>query len=254
MRNSSNTCARYGVVGLAILLLLSGFSAAAFAQGGTSTVTGTVMDPKGLSVPQAKIVVLNTETGIERPLSTTDAGVYTATFLQPGHYQVTISKEGFQTYVRKNLLLQVGQTLNIDAQMVVGTEVSEITVTGEAPLIESYRTESSQTVSQTQVENLPIAARRWESFVLLTPAVTNDGNSGLSSFRGISSLYNNNSVDGANNSQAFFSEARGRAIIVTYVYSPDSIREFEVSASNYSAEYGQAAGGVVNAVTKSGTN
>src|SRR6267154_1144253 len=87
MRNSSNTCARYGVVGLAILLLLSGFSAAAFAQGGTSTVTGTVMDPKGLSVPQAKIVVLNTETGIERPLSTTDAGVYTATFLQPGHYQ-----------------------------------------------------------------------------------------------------------------------------------------------------------------------
>jgi hypothetical protein len=104
------------------------------------------------------------------------------------------------------------------------------------------------------VDGLPLVARRWENFVLLTPAVTTDGTSGLSSFRGISGLYNGNSVDGANNTQAFFSEARGRAIIVAYVYSPDSVKEFEVAASNYSAEYGQAAGGVVNAVTKSGGN
>ena len=97
-------------------------------------------------------------------------------------------------------------------------------------------------------------ARRWENFVLLTPAVTTDGTSGLSSFRGISSLYNGNSVDGANNTQAFFSEARGRAIIVSYVYSADSIQEFQVASSNYSAEFGQAVGGTVNAVTKSGTN
>ncbi len=90
--------------------------------------------------------------------------------------------------------------------------------------------------------------------MLLTPAVTTDGTGGLSSFRGLSSLYNGNSVDGANNTQAFFSEARGRAIIVSYVYSPDSIKEFQVASSNYSAELGQAAGGVVNAVTKSGTN
>src|SRR3979490_2489873 len=128
MRNSSNNSLRLGVAGVAILLLLGGFSAAAFAQGGTSTITGTVMDPKGLSVPQAKIVVLNTETGIERPLSTTDAGIYTATFLQPGHYQLTVSKDGFSTFIRKDLLLQVGQTLTIDAGMAVGTSVSEITV------------------------------------------------------------------------------------------------------------------------------
>ena len=80
------------------------------------------------------------------------------------------------------------------------------------------------------------------------------GRAGLTSFRGISGLYNGNSVDGANNTQAFFSEARGRAIIVAYVYSADSIREFQVASSNYSAELGQAAGGVVNAVTRSGTN
>ena len=119
-------------------------------------------------------------------------------------------------------------------------------------MLDTEKTEQSQIVSQNLVSGLPLVARRWENFVLLTPAVTTDGTSGLSSFRGISGLYNGNSVDGANNTQAFFSEARGRAIIVSYVYSADSIKEFQVSSSNYSAEYGQAAGGVVNAVTKSG--
>jgi hypothetical protein len=254
MRHQTSVFVRLWVASLAILLILGGFSAAAFAQGGTGTITGTVTDPKGLAVPDAKVSILITDTGIERPLATTDAGVYTATFLQPGHYQVSVSKDGFSTWVRKDLILQVGQTLTIDAPLNVGTSVQQVTVTGEAPLIEPDRTEQSQTVSQNQVDGLPMVARRWENFVLLTPAVTTDGTSGLSSFRGISGLYNGNSVDGANNTQAFFSEARGRAIIVSYVYSPDSIREFEVSASNYSAEFGQAAGGVVNAVTKSGTN
>src|SRR5467141_1790691 len=254
MRHQTSVFVRSGIACLTILVSLGGFSATAFAQGGTGTITGTVIDPKGLSVPDAKVFVLNTETGIDRSLATTDAGVYTATFLQPGHYQVSVAKEGFSTWVRKDLTLQVGQTLTIDAPLTVGTSVSQVTVTGEAPLIEPDRTEQSQTVTQNQVDGLPMVARRWENFVLLTPAVTTDGTSGLSSFRGISGLYNGNSVDGANNTQAFFSEARGRAIIVSYVYSPDSIREFEVSASNYSAEFGQAAGGVVNAVTKSGTN
>src|SRR5208283_168952 len=84
--------------------------------------------------------------------------------------------------------------------------------------------------------------------------VTNDGTSGLVSYRGISGLYNSNTVDGDNNSQAFFSEARGRANSGAYVYSMDSIKEYQVTSSGYSAELGQAAGGVVNAVTKSGSN
>jgi hypothetical protein len=255
MRNSCGRSLSIVVSCFVVLLTLSASSIVAFAQGGTGTISGTVTDPKGLAVPSAKVLILNTDTGIARPaLETTDSGIYTAPYLQPGHYQVAIRKDGFETYIRKDLVLQVGQTFSIDAQLAVGTPVSEITVTEEAPLIEPERTETSQTVSQTQVQGLPIATRRWESFVLLTPGVTTDGTGGLTSFRGISSLYNGNSVDGANNTQAFFSEARGRAIIVTYVYSPDSIREFEVSSSNYSAEFGQAAGGTVNAVTRSGTN
>jgi hypothetical protein len=246
---------RFGRFCAVLALLLATGISIVHAQGGTGTITGIILDPKGLAVPGAKIDILNMDTGIARPpLSTTDSGIYTAPFLQPGKYQVSISKDGFQTYVRKDLVLQVGQALTVDTQLVVGTTVSEITVTGEAPLIEPDRTDMAQNVSPNQVQGLPIATRRWEEFTLLTPAVTTDGTSGLTSFRGISGLYNGNSVDGANNTQAFFSEARGRAIIVTYVYSPDSIKEFEVNASNYSAEFGQAAGGTVNAVTRSGTN
>jgi len=224
------------------------------AQTSTGTIIGTVTDPKGLAVADAQVVVKNLDTDTESSFPTNAAGIYVAPYLQPGNYQVTASKTGFETVVHKNVGVHVGDRLTIDVQLPLQSQQTSIVVTEEAPVLETGKTEQSQTVGQNLVEGLPIATRRWENFVLLTPAVTTDGTSGLSSFRGISGLYNGNSVDGANNTQAFFSEARGRAIIVTYVYSPDSIREFQVNSSNYSAEYGQAAGGVVNAVTRSGTN
>ena len=99
-----------------------------------------------------------------------------------------------------------------------------------------------------------MAVRNWSEFVLLTPNVTQDGITGLVSFHGISGLYNQNYVDGANNNQMLFSEARGRSNGIPYVYSVDSIKEFQAETSNYSVEFGQSAGGQVNAITKSGTN
>ena len=224
------------------------------AQTATGTITGTVTDPKGLVVVDVGIVVRNVDTDTLSNLSTNAAGLYVAPYLQPGNYEVTATKSGFQTVIHKGIVVHVGDTLTIDMQLPLQTQATSIVVTGETPILETTSTAQAQTVSENQVEGLPIATRRWENFVLLTPAVTTDGTSGLSSFRGVSGLYNGNSVDGANNTQAFFSEARGRAIIVTYVYSADSIKEFQVSSSNYSAEFGQAAGGVVNAVTRSGTN
>jgi outer membrane receptor protein involved in Fe transport len=224
------------------------------AQTATGTIIGTVSDPKGLPASDVNVVVRNLDTETESTFPTNSAGIYVAPYLQPGNYRVTASKSGFETVVVKNVVVHVGERVTIDVALPLQSQQTSVEVTAEAPLLETDKTDHSQTVTQNQVEGLPIATRRWENFVLLTPAVTTDGTSGLSSFRGISGLYNGNSVDGANNTQAFFSEARGRAIIVTYVYSPDSIREFQVSSSNYSAEYGQAAGGTVNAVTRSGTN
>ncbi len=227
----------------------------AFGQlAGSATISGTISDASGAVVQGADIVIRNTDTGIERKTQTSDAGLYNAAFLPPGHYEVQASKPGFATLVRKDPTLQVGQTLTVSLSLAVQRTQQEVTVTGEAPVVDTQKTEVSQVVSETAVSNLPIAGRRWDSFVLLTPNVTTDGTSGLVSYRGISGLYNSNTVDGANNNQAFFSEARGRANSGAYVYSMDSIKEYQVSASNYSAELGQAAGGVVNAVTKSGTN
>jgi carboxypeptidase family protein len=224
------------------------------AQTATGSITGVVTDPSGLPIADADVFVRNTDTNTDAHYSTNDVGVYVAPYVQPGNYQIATRKEGFAEVLHDRVAVHVGESLTINVRMPVKGETTLVTVTEETPVLEMDKTAQSQTVTQNQVEDLPIASRRWENFVLLTPAVTTDGNSGLSSFRGLSSLYNGNSVDGANNSQAFFSEARGRAIIVSYVYSADSIKEFQVAASNYSAELGQAAGGVVNAVTKSGTN
>ncbi len=220
---------------------------------GAGTITGTVKDPSGAAVPGAAISVRNIDTGIERQLESNEAGIYVAAFMQPGHYEVSASKGGFGRLLRKDLTLQVGQTLTLDFSLAVQTTTEAVLVTGQVGVVDTEKTELSQVVSTAAVENLPLAGRRWETFVLLTSNVTTDGGSGLVSYRGISGLYNSTSVDGANNNQAFFSEAKGRTG-VPYVYSMDSIQEFQVSASNYSAEFGQAAGGVVNAVTKSGTN
>lgn len=224
------------------------------AQTSTGAITGTITDPNGLVMGDVTVTVHNDDTGTDTSLTTNDAGIYVAPYLQPGNYEVSAAKTGFQNVASKGIVVHVGDRVTLNLQMPLQTQQATVTVTEEAPLIETEKTASSQTVDQSLVKDLPIASRRWESFTLLTPGVTTDGNSGLSSFRGISGLYNGNSVDGANNTQAFFSEARGRAIIVAYVYSPDSVQEFQVANSNYSAEYGQAAGGVVNAVTRSGTN
>ena len=212
---------------------------------------GTLTDPSGAAVPGVEVGILNTETGLARTVHTNQAGIYSATFLQPGVYDVTASKTGFAKVDNKGITVAVGQTVTVDIALSVATTSETVEVNGQAALVDPAKTEQSQSVSQTLVQNLPIIGRRWDNFVLLTPGVTTDG--GLVSYRGISGLYNNNSVDGANNNQAFFSEARGRST-VPYTYSLDAIQEFQVSASNYSAEFGQAAGGVVNAITKSGTN
>ena len=237
---------------ISFLIFLSG---RAFSQGaGSATITGTVTDASGASVPGAEVTIRNTDTGIERKTQTSDAGLYTAAFLPPGKYEVQAVKTGFSAVVMKDLTLQVGQILTVSLSLSVQAAQQQVTVLGEAPVVDPEKTEVSQVVSEGAVKNLPIAGRRWDSFVLLTPNVTTDGTSGMVSYRGISGLYNSNTVDGANNNQAFFSEARGRANSGAYVYSLDSIREYQVTASNYSAELGQAAGGVVNAVTRSGAN
>jgi Carboxypeptidase regulatory-like domain len=221
---------------------------------GNGNINGTVTDSSGAAVPNASVTVIASDTGVTRSLTTNADGSYSANFLQPGHYEVIFAGAGFGKIDRKNLVLTVGQLLTLDVSLPAASVSSEVVVTSESPLLDTEKTEVSQTFSEQLITNLPVNTRNWSAFVLNTPNVTQDGGSGLVSFHGISGLYNQNYVDGSNNNQMLFSEARGRASGAPYVYSIDSIKEFQAETSNYSVEFGQAAGGQVNAITKSGTN
>src|ERR1035441_2176288 len=255
MKREFSLLRKFAVLCTALAVVLVVLAAPAAAQlAGSATITGTLTDPSGAFVPGAAVTIRNADTAIERRIESNEAGIYSAPFLPPGHYEVSAGKSGFASVLRKDLTLQVGQTLSVNFSMTVQATQTELTVTGQADVVDTEKTENSQVISEGSVDHLPIAGRRWDAFVLLTPNVTTDGTSGMVSYRGVSGLYNSNTVYAANNTQAFFSEARGRANSGAYVYSMDSIKEYQVSASNYSAELGQAAGGVVNAVTKSGAN
>lgn len=225
-----------------------------FAQTSASgNIEGVVTDTTGGVLPGVTVVVRNEETNASRPLVTDAGGRFRAGALPSGRYEVSAALDSFETWRVSGLVVQVGQTVSVDPSLRPAGLTETVTVSEEAPLIDTRRTDVSNVISETAIQNLPINGRRWESFVLLSPGVTNDGGFGLVSYRGISGLYNNNTVDGVDNNQAFFSEARGRTR-ASYSISQSSIKEFQVGISNFSAEFGRAAGGSVNAVTKSGTN
>lgn len=255
MTSSKIQCFRRCFASLAFLVMLVFPAAMAWSQtSGAGSIAGSVVDASQAVIPGASVKITNVDTGVSHAYETNSVGLYSAPFLQPGHYKVTASATGLGTVEAKNLTLQVGQTLTIDLTLSVKSATTTVEVEAASLVLDQDKTEVSQVVDQELIESLPVNARNWSNFVLLTPNVAQDGGSGLISFHGISGLYNQNYVDGANNNQMLFSEARGRASGAPYVYSLDSIKEFQAETSNYSVEFGQAAGGQVNAITKSGTN
>ena len=249
----SQKCLPAFVLAVTFFLSLAGVSALAQTSG-AGAIAGTVTDASQGVLAGVAVTVTNVDTGITRDYTTNTSGIYVASFLKPGHYKVDASAPNLGTVEAKNLTLQVGQTLTIDLALTVKSAATTVEVSSSTPILDPDKLEVSQEFDQQLIENLPVKARNWSDFVLLTPNVVQDGGSGMISFHGISGLYNQNYVDGANNNQMLFSEARGRASGAPYVYSLDSIKEFQAETSNYSVEFGQAAGGQVNAITKSGTN
>ncbi|MBZ5673618.1 MAG: TonB-dependent receptor [Acidobacteriia bacterium] len=223
------------------------------AASGTSTISGLVTDPSGAAVPGAEVIVRNVGTNVARTLTSNEDGLYQAVSLQPGDYEVKASKPGFATLTRTGITTSIGQQARVDLEMKVSGTAENITVEANTAVVETEKTDVSTTINLKDMLNLPMSGRRWDTFALSTPGTSNDGGFGLLSFRGMSGLYNNNMIDGMDNNQAFFSEAKGRTRL-SFAYSIDAIQEFQVGNSSFSAQYGRAAGGVVNAVTKSGTN
>ena len=242
-------------VGLVCALLLSlAVTPPAKAQSTTDgAIGGTVTDQSGAVIPSARVTAHNLGTDSASTATTDDNGRYLIAHLQPGVYSLEVSVPDFAPFKATSVTVEVGRSTVIDVKLNVKTASETVVATAEAPVIVADRADFSTNINQTTIENLPINGRRWSFFALDTPGAVADGGFGLVSFRGISGLLNNNTVDGADNNQAFFSEERGRTRI-SYSSSEASIQEFQINTSNYSAEYGRAAGGVVNAVTKSGTN
>ena len=240
-------------LGLRSLLLLVAAGAWGQATAGFGALSGTVRDASGSAVPDAKVVVTNSSLGLNRELATTGAGVFAAPALVPGTgYKVTVSKQGFTPYEADKIEIQVGQTVNLTVTLSVGTTSTQVEVSATAPGVDDVKTEVSTVVNNTLINELPINGRRVDSFVLLTPAVTKDADFGLVTFRGIAGG-NSFLVDGNDTTNQYYNENAGRTRLGSQL-SQDAVQEFQVLSSSYSAEYGRASGGVVNTITKSGTN
>ena len=217
-------------------------------------ITGTVEDTSGAAVPKATVVIRNVGTNATVTLAADDKGFFNAPLLQPGTYKVMITSSGFGEYDANAVTVQVGQSTTLEPHLAPGNAATTVNVTEATPTINTESPDFSAVLDNNAIVNIPENNRRWSSLAMLTPGVVSDANGfGLVSIRGISPILNNVEIDGADDNQAYFSEERGRTR-EAYSTSEDAVREFEVNTGVYSAEFGRAAGGVINSVTKSGTN
>ncbi|WP_263354572.1 TonB-dependent receptor [Acidicapsa acidisoli] len=217
-------------------------------------IGGTVLDSSGAVVSGAAIAVHNEGTNAEQNAVTDGSGYFRVIHLQPGAYDVTVTAQGFDTFKSVNMTVQVGVLTDVQAVLKVGNSAQSVEVSGAAPLINTTSPDFAGVIPQDTLHDLPENNYRWSAFALLTPGVVNDSNGyGLLSFRGQSTLLNNVTIDGTDDNQAYFSEERGRTR-AGYSTIKAAVQEFQVNTSNYSVEYGRSAGGIVNSITKSGTN
>ena len=238
----------------------------ALAQVAGGTISGTVTDAKGSVIPNAQITITNVETGIGRNAITNEAGIYITPNLLPGRYDVKFSAAGFKTQVRTGIALNVGTEEVVDLAMLVGAFTETVEVTTEAPEIQLSTSDISAVVNATTVRELPLNGRSWTDLATLQPGVnaiqtqptfaagTDRGNRGFGqqlTISGARPQQNNYRLDGVSIND--YSNGAPGSVLGGNL-GVDAIQEFSVLTSNYSAEYGKTSGGVINAITRSGTN
>lgn len=238
---------------LTFLLAPSGLRA----QNAGGTISGTVVDTTGAPVPGATVTAKNLGTSSTRTSVSGGTGTFTFALLPVGAYEVTAQLSGFETARVSKVTLSIGGDITLKIPMKLTSVSAEVTVSMEAPLVETTRSQVSSVVNERSVANLPTNGRNFIDFVLTTPGVTKDSSRvGDISFAGQRGTLNSLVVDGADNNNNFFGQTLGRTGSgrAPYQFSQDAVQEFQVNSNAYSAEYGRAGGAVINVVTKSGTN
>jgi len=238
------------------ITLLSALCAVAmFAQ--TASITGRVTDPGGATVPNAAISVKSADSGVTTSTKSNQDGYYSLPSLPPGRYTLNLQKEGFAPIQEPNLVLEVQQVARIDFKLKLGSTVETIDVSAQSVLLDSESSALGHVVQSKQVTELPLLGRNPYALAMLVPGVrpaAGDNNLPIDQISTVAYAINGQRgsaneflLDGAPNSAA----AQNQAVINA---TPDLVQEFKVETSNYSAEYGRAAGGVFNVVTRSGAN
>lgn len=254
---------RWAFMGFSVLLFsvaCSFFAARGMAQVSTGAINGTVRDASGAVIPQAAVALKNVATGVMRTTRTNDAGIYALLDIPPGRYTLAVSRLGFVTATETNLLVQVNQTTSYDFKLQVGTSQQEVTVSATAATVETSTAELGTAVQTREVNDLPLNGRNFTELLSLTPGVspinTSQSNGfmanpvGAFTFPSVNGQTNRSNfyfLDGINNQNDYAS---------AYAVSPvvDDIQEFKVQSHNDTAQFGGALGGIINVVTKSGTN
>lgn len=240
---------------LAVVFMLSATAAFAQAQASTADLSGSVLDPNGAAVPGATVTVKNSATGISRTVTTNDSGEYQIFALPPGEYEITASASTFKTAVISGIKLTVGQRAELNVPIEIGTSDVIVNVPIDAvALVETTRTTVSTTIDSQKIENLPINERSATGFALTVSTVGRDNGrpigpaptSGLNigGQRGRSTLVQ---VDGADFTDNSINAARTTV-------SQEAVQEYQIATNSYAPEFGRATGGIVNVVTKRGTN
>lgn len=224
------------------------------AQGDAATgqITGVVSDVAGAVVPNASVTITNQGTNQTQTATTNDDGLYRFVLLQPGTYTVKVLSTGFAEQTL-DVQVQVGRAL--DANFTLGAAGTSATVEVTAEGVQTTASQSDAVINETAISNLPINGRRFQDFVTLTPTAQIDPSRGQISLSGQRGINTNINVDGVDYNQPFFGGIRGgERSNFAFTIPQESIKEFQVVAAGYSAEFGRSSGGIVNAVTKSGDN
>src|SRR5438067_1176171 len=240
---------------VALVWVSAAGSSMAQSQITTGVIDATVVDTTGAVLPGVDVEVRNVDTNLTRTLTTDRDGRFVALQLPPGRYTVTFKLSGFATLVQENVVVTIGEAARLAPSMKLSGVAETVTVTTQAPTVETTRTASASTLDQTTIESTPILGRKFEDLLTLTPGVSvvqgPDGDE--ITFAGQRGVFNNISLDGGDYNNGFFGEQMGgqrAAIDITL----EAVKEFQVVASGANAEFGRTAGGVVNVITKSGTN